>query len=316
MPKLAVTCAVLCAISSSLLAQDPNHPDKPALKLTADFWRAVKKGDVEKIKACLARDKRLAGVREAERGNTALHLAPNPEVVRALLDAGADLEALDTAHFATPLRWAAHDGRAAVAQELLKRGAKVDDIFLACALGDVDRVNAFLKTDAALRDKPALLCDLLGDGEHATEATRKEPGFATPLVIAVQSARLPVARALIAAGANVNAVGKDDVTVLHWAGWASTPEVITELVKAGASLDVEDTVHHNTPLGWAIVSGRPANVKVLIDAGAKIRPGFMHDAESGQLGDFKDFAKGKPNDYRQIIQLLRSAQGGATTKAS
>src|SRR3954454_24744299 len=95
MIKLALTCTLVCAISSSLLAQDPNHPDKPSIKLTADFWRAVKKGDLEKMKTFLARDKRLVGVREEGHGAMPLHLASNVEVAKVLLDAGADLEALD-----------------------------------------------------------------------------------------------------------------------------------------------------------------------------------------------------------------------------
>src|SRR5438132_13845903 len=97
------------------------------------------------------------------------------------------------------------------------------------------------------------------------------------------------------------------MTLLHSAAWNAGPDVITTLVKAGAHLDVEEPDHHNTPLGWAIVSGKVDNVKALLDAGAKIRPDFANMAEQGRKGEF-NFAKGTPQDYEQIGQLLRDAR--------
>src|SRR5207249_9025453 len=87
------------------------HSDAPSVKITADFWRAISKPDAAKVRELLLRDARLAQAREKEHGNTALHIAPNVEIAEALLASGADVEAVDTAHFATPLRWAAGDRR-------------------------------------------------------------------------------------------------------------------------------------------------------------------------------------------------------------
>ncbi len=313
MIKLGLTCAIVCAITSSLLAQDPKHPDKPSIRLTADFWRAMKKGDLEKMKADLARDKRLVSTREEGHGAMPLHLAANVDVAKLLLENGADLEALDTANFATPLRWAVSDKRWDVAKFLRERGAKVDDLFLACGLGDVERVKSLVKSDPSLLEKPGLKCDVLGDGEHATEATRNEVGHSTPLMVAVNASQAKVVKALIELGANAKAEGEHGVTMLHSAAWSANPEVIDVLVKAGAPLDSIEEEHHNTPLGWAVVAGKPENVKALIDAGAKINPGFVQDAEEGKRGDFKDFAPGKPADYEKIIAMLKN--GRATTRS-
>src|SRR5439155_9279718 len=115
------------------------NSDAPSMKTTADFWRAMKKPDAAKVRELLARDPRVAKVCEKDHGNTALHIAPTVEIAQALLAAGADLEALDSAHCATPLRWAAGDKRGDVAKFLRDRGAKITDIYLACAAGEVDQ---------------------------------------------------------------------------------------------------------------------------------------------------------------------------------
>jgi ankyrin repeat protein len=301
---IAIGLCVACFITFAQ-GQDTKPADAPSVKITADFWRAMKRPDAAKVRELLARDARLVKAREKEHGNTALHIAPNVEIAEALVSAGADLEARDTAHFATPLRWAAGDHRQDVVQFLLERGAKVTDIYLACAVGDVDRVRAFLKRDPKLLETPGLRCDFLGDGEHATEATRDQPGHATPIMVAISASQAKTVAALLEEGADLNATNAEGATLLHTAAFNAGPEVIAMLIKFGAPLDVEDPQHHNTPLGWAIVSGKVENVKALIAAGSKIRADFPQMAESGRKGDFKAFAKGTPEDYEEIAKLLR-----------
>jgi ankyrin repeat protein len=306
--QIAQTMLVIYVVCSASLAQaqDAKQQDAPSVKMTADFWRAIKKPDATKVRELLGRDPRLAQAREKEHGNTALHIAPTVEIADALLSAGADLEALDTAHFATPLRWAAGEKRWGVVKFLKEQGAKVTDIYLACAIGDVDHIKAFLKHDPKLLEAPALRCDYLAEREHAMEATRNQAGHTTPIMIAVSASQAQVVKTLIDEGADPNATNEEGTTLLHLAAWNADPDVITTLVKAGAHLDVEEPDHHNTPLGWAIVSGKVENVKALLAAGAKIRPDFANMAESGRKGEF-NFSKSKPQDYEQIAQLLRDA---------
>jgi ankyrin repeat protein len=75
-------------------------------------------------------------------GQTPLHFARSREAVDVLLAAGADIDARDVDHRATPAQWMLDERRGAgrydTAQYLVERGASVD-IFLAAALGLTDR---------------------------------------------------------------------------------------------------------------------------------------------------------------------------------
>jgi ankyrin repeat protein len=86
-------------------------------------------------------------------GQTPLHFARSRAVADILLDAGADTEACDVDHRATPAQWMLDRrrgaGRYELAQYLVERGASAD-IFLASALGLTDRARALLSADPAL----------------------------------------------------------------------------------------------------------------------------------------------------------------------
>ncbi|MEX2049097.1 MAG: ankyrin repeat domain-containing protein [Gemmatimonadota bacterium] len=86
-------------------------------------------------------------------GQTPLHFARSREVVDILLDHGADIDALDVDHRATPAQWMLDHrrdaGRFALARYLVERGASVD-VFLAAALGLTDRLRELLEADPSL----------------------------------------------------------------------------------------------------------------------------------------------------------------------
>ena len=86
-------------------------------------------------------------------GQTPLHFARSREVVDLLLEWGADIDARDVDHRATPAQWMLERrrgaGRFALAEYLVERGASVD-IFLAAALGLGDRLRSMLEADASL----------------------------------------------------------------------------------------------------------------------------------------------------------------------
>lgn len=88
-------------------------------------------------------------------GQTPLHFARSRAVVDLLLAAGADIDARDVDHRATPAEWMLERSRGAgrydLARYLVQRGATAD-IFLAAALGLSDRVRAMVETDPALLD--------------------------------------------------------------------------------------------------------------------------------------------------------------------
>ncbi len=88
-------------------------------------------------------------------GQTPLHFARSREVIDMLLKAGADIDARDRDHRATPAQWMLARRRNAdrfvLAEYLAQRGAHTD-IFLAAALGRTDDVRALLTQDSSLLD--------------------------------------------------------------------------------------------------------------------------------------------------------------------
>jgi ankyrin repeat protein len=86
-------------------------------------------------------------------GQTPLHFARSRKVVDLLLDGGADLDARDVDHRATPAQWMLQGrkgaGRYDLARYLVERGAATD-IFLACALGLTDRVRELAADDPSV----------------------------------------------------------------------------------------------------------------------------------------------------------------------
>ncbi|HEX2206948.1 MAG TPA: ankyrin repeat domain-containing protein [Longimicrobium sp.] len=96
-------------------------------------------------------------------GQTPLHFARSREVVDLLLERGADLDARDVDHRATPAQWmldrARGAGRYELARYLVARGAS-PDVFLAAALGLEDVLRSMLAAD------PSLLDVRTGQGEY------------------------------------------------------------------------------------------------------------------------------------------------------
>lgn len=88
-------------------------------------------------------------------GQTPLHFARSRRVADLLLNAGADIDARDVDHRATPAEWmlerARGAGRYDLAAYLVARGATAD-IFLVAALGLTSRAAAMLAADPSLLD--------------------------------------------------------------------------------------------------------------------------------------------------------------------
>jgi ankyrin repeat protein len=97
-------------------------------------------------------------------GQTPLHFARSREVVDLLLERGADPDARDVDHRATPAEWMLERkrgaGRYELARYLVDRGATAD-IFLAAALGLTERLRELLGRE------PSLLATRTGQGRYA-----------------------------------------------------------------------------------------------------------------------------------------------------
>lgn len=90
----------------------------------------------------------------------------------------------------------------------------------------------------------------------------------TPLYVAIFNRRLDVAQLLQRNGANVNITnGVSGDTVLHVAARLGYPEIVTWLLRYGASLNVRNN-KQETPLFAAASAGRHETVYSLVEAGA------------------------------------------------
>jgi len=211
-----------------------------------NIFSAVAMGEGETIRKLVAQspadlERRMDLVNKRRRP---LHLAvvkKQPDSLIALLDLGANLEALNEAGF-TALDEAALRGETAMAQTLLDRGAKVR-LPAAVALQRTRDINRLL------RDDPACLNPGKRWGNLIVRASEQSSGT--------------VVENLIRAGASVNV--RDDpktsvdctsgYTPLHAAAFHGNVSAVSVLLKHGASVSVREEKYHGTPAGWANYAG-------------------------------------------------------------
>ena len=199
------------------------------------IFAAARDGDVAAVRELLEDDSALVGAVDEHR-KTPLHLAAehdHADVADALLEAGADLEALTT-WGATPLQWAGVLGSRKTAEVLLTRGAGLT-----------------LPAAAGLGLQHAL--EVVWDPEAVDEA----------FVLACRNGHTEVARVLLARGADVNARGFFAATALHWAAINGHEETVRFLLAAGADPALRDEEFDSDALGWAREGGHGPAVAAL-----------------------------------------------------
>ena len=120
-----------------------------------DACAAAHLDDAALLEAMIAANPACVSERGGD-GQTPLHFARSRGVVDLLLGAGADIDARDVDHRASPAEWmldrSRDAGRYDLARYLVERGAHAD-IFMAAALGLTDRAVALLRARTALLDE-------------------------------------------------------------------------------------------------------------------------------------------------------------------
>lgn len=216
--KTPLLCAVRCQqveVVEYLLqgGADPNahtisHND------TA-LHQAARSGNVRIAKMLLEAGAN-ANVRNTSE-HTPLYVAAflgHAQVAELLLQAGAEVNAACFMGI-TPLYMAARLGHEEAVQVLLEHGAEVHNIHEAAGIGDVEKVRQFLAADASLIDQEAMSGGM-------------------PLHWAAVNGKLEVVRALIEAGADVNARDNGGETPLHWAAANDQRRAAELLLEHGA----------------------------------------------------------------------------------
>jgi uncharacterized protein len=201
-------------------------------------------------------------------GDTALMIASRTgkvDAVKVLLDNGANVNGKENWGGTTALMWAAAERHPAVVKLLIERGAdfNAESNFVPSASGRGFEGTA---PSAASPGKPE---------EFAS-------GSLTPLMFSAREGDLDSARLLIAAGADIDAVGGDGKNALSLAIFDGSYDVASYLVDNRANVNQADAQGF-TPLFWAVdrrnmetapnfpwtVTADPMPlIKKLLDAGA------------------------------------------------
>lgn len=273
------------------------------------FFKAVESDDTAQATTMLAKNPALAKARRGDDGATPLHVARSVAMAKLLLDQGADVNARDRQHAATPLRWAAarmiHRDKATrdLIALLQSRGAVERDIYFAAAVGDV----AGLRKLGA--DDPALI-------NEASEESDVLYGGCAPLQIAAYMGQLDSAKTLLDLGADVHdQSGWNNTEPLEKAAWTGATDVVALLLEHGASVNGTDNNFTHSPLYNAAIMGHAQVVKLLLDHGAATSPGLPAAVRAamkhpGHWGA----GPGTPEEFRQVLSMLSAA--AATTQPS
>ena len=152
-------------------------------------------------------------------GETALHLCARtgrPEAVRVLLTNGARVDTIENWRGQTPLMWAAAEGNVDAMKMLIEAGA------------DVNARSTIIAWE-----------------RQRTEEPRDKwlpPGGLTPLLFAAREGKVPSAKVLLDAGADINIVDPDRHTSLILALTNGQLDVAALLIERGADVNMEDKV--------------------------------------------------------------------------
>ncbi|GLI64109.1 hypothetical protein VaNZ11_007284 [Volvox africanus] len=175
---------------------------------------------------------------KSKNGYAILHAAAqngNDDIIRLLLQAGLDPNVVQAGEKAlTPLHVAAEVGKAAAIHALAKGGAKMDangsagtPLHRACVYNHADAVKA--------------LCQCKASTESREPSDRR-----TPLMSAAQQGSVEALKAMIDAGARVEATDKDGWMPIHYAAKEDSYECC-KLLKAAGSTTKKATSAGNYP---------------------------------------------------------------------
>lgn len=162
-------------------------------------------------------------------------------LVETLLDFGAAIEGVGTGM--SPLMTALAFGYQGAAETLVRRGANANRLAAEAGLGRLPEAIHLLST---------------ADPEERHAA----------LALAAAHGHVEIVRLLLNAGEDPNRYNPAGMhchsTPLHQAVCYGHEEVVRLLVERGARIDMEDTVYHGTPLGWARHEGQTHLEKYLV----------------------------------------------------
>ena len=203
-----------------------------------ELHEAVKAGDISRVRIALAGGE---DVNALDMDWSALHLATalgSTEIVQALIDGGANLEAEGEPAGSRPLHLAAQNNESEIAELLIKRGAKINSrnsgdktpLLIAAGHNNVEVGEILLKNGAdpnetfsAYKDTPLHFASFAGNAafaslliKHGAAVNAPSLRFGeTPIFYASNHGNIEVLKILVANGADLNVKDEKGATVLN-----------------------------------------------------------------------------------------------------
>ncbi len=237
------------------------------------FW-AIEEGEIEKVRAVIKSDPGLMNFQppridsDASSYPALLRAVERDQkiIVELLLDNGADPDGTGC-YGTTGMNIAAERGDVEMAQLLLRYGADPslsDPLLDAIARKELE--FALLLLDAGATPNSAkLYADYTGDADDYVGEIHSTPA----LQLAMERNRLEIARAVLEAGANVNARNYSGCTALHIAVSIEDLDFTKVLLEHGADVNVSDH-KGETPLHEAAFDGHAELTKMLLSHKAHV----------------------------------------------
>lgn len=245
----------------------------------------------------------------------------NPEIIRSLIENGADVNAKTKREW-TPLMFAASSGNAAIAKLLISHKAELEEaethgmtaLHLAAVGMHPEICRLLAESGADINAKSyngdtALYLGVEAARDKVTDDTRRlidtllqagaDPKAAnfnewTPLMISARNGNMELSRRLIQAGSEVNARDVCGMTALFFAAGNNRPEMCRLLIAHGADVNMGDN-GERTPLMFAVAAEAKEVCRLLLSAGAKA------DAKASNGATAKDMARSP-----EIIAILEN----------
>jgi ankyrin repeat protein len=194
------------------------------------------------------------------------------QLVDTLIDFGAAVDGLDGD--SSPLMTALAFGYKDAAETLARRGARVDNVVAAAAIGRIDLVERFVIDGATLRSGVPLVAP-------AWFRLPTDPVVHIELALAwaCKFGRSDVAHVMLDRGVSPVAKDPDDMMAIHWAAAGGLTSVVERLLARRVPLEAENrwggtvltsTLHFALYLPVSGVDYVPI-VRMLVDAGADVR---------------------------------------------
>lgn len=294
------------------------------------FYYEVAKGDTETVSIFLKAGMDINRKRPSTRGSrphegkSAVMVAAtegNLEMVKFLLQRGADIQVKYEFGESRAVHFAAQYGHMEIVQFLVAQGAVLEqdpEVILPTAeYGHTEMVKYLVDkgipvntTDfknewtallrAAWKDRTETVAYLVEHGADLEAITRFKSvtlGGRTALVLAADNGNTEITKLLINAGANVEFKDKmKGRTALVHAIEGEHPAVAKTLIEAGADVNTTEDEWGWTPLMFASHSGQSEIVEILLAAGADVKATDIDGQTAGVLAERAG--------HNQIVEIL------------